>query len=366
MKLVFLLTALDYSGGPKMMAWLANQFAKLGHEVSIIAVYSKEIGQPLDESINFFSLNVEKSKSRFIRNTIEMIRVQKDVSTLINSIHPDVVIGFLYSVDYFFTLFNKMKRKSTKVILSQRLDPFQEKGISGFIKKRIIAMADGVVFQSQGAQSYYKASIKNSVVISNPVTTKTMSFQTAVRKFSERADIIVVPARLNIKQKRQDVMINAFADVIINHPEARLVLLGDGPDKELLERQINEKGLDGFASIHAAVSTAEAYVKDCKIMCLSSDFEGMPNALIESLAIGINVISTDFSPGAAKDLIQNGVNGFIVPCGDHKAVADRIVWYLDHPSESDRMANKAKQISTVQSEESIFKRWNDFISSICQ
>ena len=366
LKLVFLLTALDYSGGPKMMAWLANQFAKSGHAVSIIAVYSSEIGQPLDDSISFYSLGIKKSDSRIKRNTTEMLHVQRAVSALIESIKPDAVIGFLYSVDYFYTLFSCLKKSAAKIILSQRLDPFQEKGVGGFVKKWIISRADGVVFQSTGAQLYYGDGIKRNVIIPNPVTSKTLSFRTGVNKFEERADVIVVPARLNIKQKRQDVLIDAFEYVITKHPEARLVLLGDGPDKAVLEQQIESKKLSSFVAIHPAVPTAEEFVKNCKIVCLPSDFEGMPNSLIESLALGINVISTDFSPGAARDLIQDGVNGFIVPCGDYKAFADKIVWYLDHPAEANEMANNARTISESYSEENIFERWSEFITTICQ
>lgn len=363
MKIVFLITALDYSGGPKMMAWVANQFAKEGNKVTFISIYSNKIDQPLEKNVQFISLGLKKSDSRIIRNTIEMLKVEVLVSREINRINPDVVIGFLYSVDYFYTLFNCNRRR--KIILSQRLDPYQERGISAKIKRRIIEKADGVVFQSFGARDYYDKKVKDKAcVIPNPVTEKTLSFKKDIKPFSERRDIIVVPARLDIHQKRQDVMLDAFEIVAKEFTNVRLVLLGNGPDKERLNEIIKEKNLVGRASIHPAVSSAEEFTKDCKIVCLTSDYEGLPNSIIEALALGLDVVATDCSPGGAKMLIEDCINGYIVKRGDYLALADRICELLRKPDLADRVSLEARKISEKYSEENISKQWLRYVKKI--
>lgn len=363
MKIVFLITALDYSGGPKMMAWVANQFAKAGHEVTFISVYSDIIGQPLEKNVSFISLHQTKSTSRIIRNTTEMLRIQRYTKKQIDKINPDLVIGFLYSVDYFYTLLNRNKKR--KIILSQRLDPYTESGISGKLKKHIIAKADGVVFQSYGARDFYDSKTKKkAVVIPNPVTGKTLAYKKDVLPFAEREDVIVLPARLDIPQKRQDVMIDAFEIVVKAHPDVKLVLLGNGPDREKLENIISEKQLEDKIIVHEAVASAEEYTKKCKILCLTSDFEGLPNSLIEGMALGLCVVATDCSPGGARMLIEDGVNGFIVPKGDYKALAERICEILEHPEYSAQMEEKASEIAEKYSESRIADLWISYAETI--
>ena len=364
MKIVFLITRLDYSGGPKMLAWVANQFAKAGHDVFFIAVYSDQIGQPLESNISFISLNIRQSKFRFIRNTFENIRIQWKLRNILKQINPDLVVGFLYPVDLFFTLFNSIKKKY-KVILSQRFDPYIEHGLTAFVKKIAVQKANGVVFQTVGAKNYYNISkIEKHTIIYNPVTSRTLKYIKEVEKFEKRKNIIVLPGRLDVHQKRQDVMVKAYEIIHKKHPDVQLVLLGNGPDKKLLENLIQEKNLDSFIQIHPAIPTAEEYTKDCKIVCMTSDYEGMPNTLIEAMAIGINIVATDCRPGGAKALVNDGYNGFIVPCGDYQALAKKISYLLDHPNISDTLANESKKIASQLAEEKIACQWIEFAKNV--
>lgn len=347
-----------------MLAWVANQFARNGHEVHFVAVYSDEIGQPLDESIEFTSLNCNQSKHRIVRNTVENLKVQIRLKKEVERIKPDVVIGFLYPVDLYFTLFNSFHNKY-KVLLSQRLDPYIEKGWTAKIKKYIIGKADGVVFQTKGAYKYYSdLRLHHWKVISNPVTSRTLSYASKVFPFTQRDDCIVLPARLDISQKRQDIMIDAFYEVHKRHPEMRLMLLGDGPDKVKIQRLIESKDLGSTAFIHNAVNTAEDITVNCKIVCLTSDYEGMPNSLIEAMGMGINVVATDCRPGGARELIKDGVNGFLVNQGDYRELANKIIFLLDNPDYADKLANEAKKLTLCISENAIGNQWIQFAKEV--
>ena len=312
MKVVFMVPELNYSGGPKMLAWVANQFAK-ENEVFIISTHSKQISQPLDTSIRVITFNYKISPYRIYRNTIQNAQVLRMLHKTICNINPDLIISFLYSTDVYYFVLNKLTYKR-KMLVSQRLDPYSDKGLAAVVRHKLTELADGFVFQTKGARDFYPAKvIQKSIVIANPVTSKTLTYRKYVKEFQDRNNIIVLPARLNINQKRQDVMIDAFYAVYKVHPEMKLVLLGDGPDKELLKGAIRQRGLQDVVDIHASVKSAEEYICKCKIVAFTSDYEGIPNSLIEAMAIGINVVSADCSPGGGRTVIEDGVSGNKVP-----------------------------------------------------
>lgn len=348
-----------------MLAWVAKQFAARGHKVYLIAAYASKDSGMLDKRIRYFTMNLTRSKCRLIRNTMEMIHILYQTNKIVCRINPDFVAGFLYSIDYFFTIYNYFFGKH-KILLSQRLDPYSQKGISARIKKWAVEQADGAVFQTESARAYYrKKTAEKGIVIPNPVTERTMQFAGDVKPFAERKNIIAVPARLDIRQKRQDVIIRAFELVFQKHPELKLVLLGNGPDKNRIRKMIQDRGLEQAVMIHRAVPVAEAYIKDCKIVCLSSDYEGSPNALIEAMAMGINVCATDCSPGGARALIRDGENGFLTERRDYRTLAEKICLLLEDAGMADRLAAEAKKIGGLYAEEEIASRWINYAQKVC-
>lgn len=363
MKVVFLVTKLDYSGGPKMISWTANAFAKAGNKVYLLSIYSDEINQPLHDNIEFVPLNYKQSRNWLIRNSVEMIRDIHSINAFVKSINPDLVISFLYSVDFYYILMSKLKKQ--KIIVSMRLDPYSEKGIAAYVKHEITKLADGLVFQTQNAMNFYGKKVKNkSVVIPNPVTRKTIIYSKDVKQFTDRENIIVLPARLNIKQKRQDVMLKAFVGIYNTYPDFYLAFLGEGPDKERIKCISDELGISNRVMFLGSIRTAEDYVSKCKIMVLTSDYEGMPNALIEAMSIGINVIATDCSPGGAAALIKNGENGFLINRGDAETLTQKIKFLIENPNTADRMAYSAKRLQSELAEDLIAEKWNKFTKKI--
>ena len=97
---------------------------------------------------------------------------------------------------------------------------------------------------------------------------------------------------------------------------------------------------------------------------LPSDFEGIPNSLIEAMVIGLPCIATDCSPGGASLLIENKKNGLICPKGNIEALSECLCWMVEHPDEADRMGNEAKRIKERFSEEYICKSWSDYLKSL--
>lgn len=364
MRIVSLITKLDYSGGPKMLAWVTNQFALAGHDVHLISIYGERVEREIDEAVKLHFLNLKQSVNWLYRNTWEVVNDIKVLDQMIERINPDVILSFIYAIDVYYLVYSKLlKRNKYCFLLSMRLDPFSQKRIPEKLRNKMVGLGDGFVFQTDEAKSYYTNAIqKKSTVIFNPVTTETMMFASGVKRFADRKDYVVLPARLYLPQKRQDVAIKAFKIVIKHFPRLKLMLLGDGPDLKNLKDITKSEGIRENVIFHSSVKHAESIVGKCKIMILTSDYEGIPNSLLEAMSIGVNVISTDCSPGGARALVENGKNGFIVPIGDSDALAARIIELMNDSNLADKLASNAKMVVNKFSEKEISRQWNSYLN----
>jgi glycosyltransferase involved in cell wall biosynthesis len=142
--------------------------------------------------------------------------------------------------------------------------------------------------------------------------------------------------------KRIDTLIRAFGRVASRHPAARLAIVGaDGDTAQSpgsiagLRRLAASLGVDERVTFTGAVDVAQAFVERFDVAVLCSESEGLSNAIIEYMAAGKPVVCTD--AGGNPELVQEGVNGFLVPVGDDAALASRIVALLDDSATAQRM-----------------------------
>lgn len=128
-----------------------------------------------------------------------------------------------------------------------------------------------------------------------------------------------------------------------------------------LEQFIQSKGLRDRAVLPDSKNRIQEYIKDAALFVLSSDYEGIPNALIEAMAIGLPCVSTDCSPGGARELINDGENGVIVECGNSDALAKAMVLLLEDRENAQKMGINARRICRRVDKDLVCDRWLDFI-----
>ena len=131
-----------------------------------------------------------------------------------------------------------------------------------------------------------------------------------------------------------------------------------------IQTKINAMGLAERVHLHASRKDIFDCIRTARLFVLTSDFEGMPNALMEAMALGLPCISTDCRPGGARTLIESGKNGIIVPTRNVNALADKMKYMLDNPQEAERMAEEAYKIGETHTNKVTFDRWNIFLKSI--
>ena len=350
MNILFINTNIGYGGATKIMLWLAERFANAGNQITYLTYRDATEARPVPKGIRHIHFQLENDGHSILGLFDTVVKLRRFIKA--NSF--DVGIAFLSPSQLRLSL--AAIGTKMKVLLSQRGDPYRSVKSSSLMSKLsdfAFRMADLYVFQTSKAKEYYSKSIQSrSTVIPNPV--KPLK-RTLERKPDNR---IVNVARLDINQKRQDLLIDAFKIVKKKYPDITLHFYGDGND----EAQLREQAIGQDDVFFDGVSNDIVRdIQNARLFVLSSDFEGLPNALIEAMSLGIPCVSTKCSPGGAEFLINNGENGLLTPCDDAIGLANGIIRFLDCPDFAEQCGQKATSIIQLYSEDKIFHCWEQFI-----
>lgn len=143
-----------------------------------------------------------------------------------------------------------------------------------------------------------------------------------------------------IHYKGHEEVLHAITLITKTYPSFRLVLLGDGPERSALVRLAHDLGIASNVEFAGRRRDAATLVQAFDFTILGSSKEGFPNALMESMACGVPVVAT--AVGGVPELVEDGIHGRLVPYGDRAAMAEAILWMIEHPEERRIMGEKAR------------------------
>ncbi len=358
MKLFFYINSIHEGGGAeRVISVLSQQMAKRGCDVTMITSFKDTWEYTLDEKVRRISLESEKLKTNKLKRNLSRIRKLRSIC---KREKPDVLISFMFEPNI-RALIATMGLK-TKTIISVRNDPEKEngRGVARFLAKTLYRLADGYVFQTEQAKKWFAPKIqKKSVVILNPVSD---SFYYVNGAPCVKKSVVSV-GRLE-EDKNFNLLIKAFALIADEYPEYQLEIYGDGTLRNMLKELINELDLSNRIILKGQCSDISSQIKDASLFVLSSNVEGLPNALMEAMALGLPVISTDFAGGGARTLIEDGVNGIIVPIGNEKALAEAMRKILSDREYALNLGSKAKVKSSEFKPDNIADKWYTYIKYV--
>lgn len=343
-------------GAERQVVMLSNALAERGHEVNLIILAENKSKYSISKDVIIHDLSAKEGTSKL--SILYRFFLYRQI---LLSLNPDVSIHYNLQSAYFTAAICSKKRG--KIIYSERGDPYDSEysGLLRLIRSWAVKRIDGFVFQSNGAKEFFSSKVQSrSIVIHNSVSVPPNRYPIC----EHRDKFIVSIGRLN-PQKNQMLLIRAFAKIANSVSDYNLVIFGEGELYHQLIDLIGEFKLQNRVSINAPVENIYEKIRTASLFVLSSDFEGMPNALMEAMALGVPSLSTDCSPGGARDLIQNGVNGVIVPVKDADALAAKMLYMIEHKDESEVMAHNAMKILETHTPESVFNQWNQYIEKIC-
>lgn len=348
MKIFFLIPCMADGGAEKVISILANEFVKAKNEVSIIMVSGDTQLHKLEKEIS-----VIQTGGRTEGNPLKMLGRIRRLRKLFRENPDAVLVSFEPRVSFYTALASV--GLSNKFFASERNNPgsFPHPKFRDYAYKK----AKGIVFQSEEARNWFSKEIQEKgVVIENPISDNLPEPYTGIRKKS-----VVTAGRLE-PQKNQKLLMDAFEIFSKEYPDYTLEIYGKGRLEEELKAYSEELGLTGV-TFKGYVHDVPKQMLDAGMFVLSSDFEGMPNALMEAMSIGLPCISTDCPCGGPASMIQNGENGMITPLGDKEALAKAMLRMAADLDKSKEMGREAAKIKNRFTKEAIVEKWKDLLLS---
>lgn len=345
-------------GAERQIVMLANALAEKNHEVHLIILVENKSTYMISNKV----ITHDLTKIENLHGNKILIRYRKLKSEMIK-IKPDLSIHYWLQSAYLCAFMTK--KISGKIIYSERGNPgdSEYRGLLYVIRKLAFRRVDGFVFQSEGAQNFFSESIKKrSIIISNSVNITPGKFLIPCNKREKK---IVSVGRLH-PQKNQKILIEAFSIISDEFPQYTLEIYGDGPLKTDLNDQIVKLGMKRKIYLKGTTNDILDRVYAASLFVLASNYEGMPNALMEAMAIGVPCISTDCKPGGARSLISQGVNGWIVPRNNSALLAEQMRKVLLNMDKSEIIAKEATKIRIKYSHERVFDRWEQFCRKVIE
>ena len=278
--------------------------------------------------------------------------------------NADIIIGFNFFPNCIASTVGKQLRIPS--VMAERVDPASTagKGIVYKFLRGLVESCDGGVFQTEGAMVQYgKGLQKRGTVIPNPVF---VNGDEPYIPYSEREKTVVSVGRFDNYQKRYDVMIDAFGKFFETHPEYVLKLYGNGPDETKIREWAAASPVAEKIRFMGMTTQPMKDISTDGMFIITSDFEGISNALLEAMAVGLPCVSTDHNPGGARLLITHGENGLLAPMGDADALALALSNFADDPALAEKCGYAARGVTERFHPDRIIDAWEKYLLSIAE
>lgn len=213
----------------------------------------------------------------------------------------------------------------------------------------IIPKYDQFVVLTEEDRQYWKSKIPTVKHISN-----ILPFAHEERAELNEKNVIAV-GRLDA-QKRFDRLINIWTRIAKSHPDWHLNIYGQGTDWDKLQKQIENCGCNEYITLHGPDQNIKQKYLESSIFCMTSAYEGLPMTLLEATGLGLPAICYDFTCGP-KDVIEDGVNGYLVKEGDEATFVQRLSELMDSTELRKSMGNEAYELASKYGEDSIMRQW---------
>lgn len=360
MKIVFLISCIKDGGAEHVMSRLVNHWAEDGHEVAVgcFEPFCRETSRwQLDERIRLLQLwKLPKGRIAYRIAARRMLR----------ELNPDVIISFLCGANIFAVTYGKLLGRY-KVILTELGNPAQDvlTMLMQWKRKTLFRLADRFICQTRWAEEfcirYYHLIHQRCVIIPDPPPPVPPPRQeNAPRLLPEKA--IVAAGRL-MWHKGFDNLIKAFAVAGVKHPEWTLHIFGEGEDREILQRQINNSAVADRIFLPGHTRRMMEILQEAEIFALSSRSEGLPNILQEAMAAGCACAAFDCRFGP-RDIIVPEEDGLLVPPNDTVAFAHALDRLMSDETLRHKLGEAAVRKYRSLSVDDIFARWDALLQEV--
>ncbi|OHV12050.1 glycosyltransferase family 4 protein [Kushneria phosphatilytica] len=282
------------------------------------------------------------------------LKVLNKAFSILRKDQPDVVLyltmGRLSVFAAPFVAFNKKYMKDTCHIACEHVAFTSHSSTIQKMKRVAFKSYDKVVFLTERDLENF-SDMKKFVQIPNPTPFSNIS---AARHQPDNKKALAV-GRLTA-QKGFDLLIPAWKAFAEHHPDWKVVIVGEGEDRPMLEKMILESGLQDSCVLNGQSQDIESFYREADLMLMSSRFEGLPMSLIEAQSFALPIVSFDCETGP-REIVTHGQDGYLVPVSDTKGFAEAISKVVDEPATYASMSEEASRNALRFDQERIVEQW---------
>lgn len=348
-RVILVIGDLTIGGAERVTVNLANQFVNDGINVEVLVINKR--GCLIDELSDQVTVST-LSANRMPWTAIELARHLRRT-------RPDVLISFMTAINIMSTFAAELSRVSTQVILTEHNTQTQKEDSRTrrklFQAKYVYKFADHIVGVSNGVtediSKWANVSADKITTIYNPVVTNEIinSNYTLPNKewFNNSAISVVLTAGRHSKQKDHRTLLRAFAELHKEQEHTRLVILGEGELTSEYQDLAVDLGIDNKVSLPGFVDNPYQYMTHADVFALSSRWEGLSLVLIEAMACGTPVVSTD-CPNGPSEVLKDGEYGELVPVGDPSSLKNALMRTLQSPTDKMDLQKRANEFTATR------------------
>jgi glycosyltransferase involved in cell wall biosynthesis len=360
---------MNLGGAQRRTLTLASAFAERGLRVDLVVVSGHgELVRELPSAVRLVALHpgwrraIAALEPRMRLRGLETFASIPALAAYLRRERPEVLLSAASHANLVAIVARRLSRVPVRLVLRASNDPrgvpelwpSAQRVIRGFLRwmlRRIYPWADAVIAVSRGVADdiveLTNMPRERITTIYNPIVIPELRAKQRAPVAHPWLATREVPVVLGVGklklQKDFPTLIRAFARLRAQRP-AKLVILGDGPQRGDLERLVHELGLVADVALPGYVENPYAWMARASVFALSSAWEGLPGVLIEAMACGCPVVSTDCASGPAE-ILENGVYGPLTPVRDDRALAESIAAVLDSPPDPERLRARASEFS---------------------
>ncbi len=360
--IAFHLNCLCQGGAERVVSNLANEFASKGYRVFVATEWQEEEEFALDPRVKRVHVGLRPGDERRNRIAQFLLRVRY-LREFLKRERPEVLIPFAQRANYRALM--AARGTGIPVVVCVRTDPVGHyDAFSDKLQIRwLFPRAAGAVFQTGQQRAFFKPYLQeNSTIILNPVNPRYFG----VERPAVREKSVVHHARL-VDFKNQPMLCRAFVRVHEKHPEYVLKLYGpdsfDGT-KEILDGIIADNHAENWILLMGGCDTLERELPKGAVYAFTSDWEGLPNSLLEAMALGLPIVATDCPCGGPAEVMRDGENGLLIPIRDEDALVEALNRLIEDEAFAEKLGREARKIRERTSGDAVFEKWRSYLEQV--
>jgi len=368
MKVLYFVIQFNMAGGlARIVTDKVNWLVEHGYEVTICNIEPLEVKPyyPLDSRVKLIRGDIQTTPGGIMTRIKGVAKAMRRTFEVIEEVRPDVIVNAHCPLVTWLIPLVRLRGKNRPRLIAemhqsrQGLEVFNRQFMSPMGQwlhrwsiRWIYGRYDRFVVLTHGDQEQWK--LKNCVVIPNFVNPT----DNVIKEVPNSKQIIML-ARL-MPQKRIDLMVQVWARLASEFPDWKVKVLGEGMERERLETQIAEAGLQDSVLLPGEVKDVWPELCNSEIMCLTSEYEGFGIVLIEAMQAGVPVMAFEYV--GVHDIIDDNRSGYIIPFGDVDAYAAKLRVLMSNVEERRRLAMQAKQTLAKFDKEQVMQKWVDLLT----